>query len=251
MVAVRRRVVEQLRVPCNYGDNDVDLAVIIQVPKRRSTMCCALTEAGACTYVLKGLVFHVLEDGVGLQIMLLRIDIGIFTDMGVGAEEVFVAVIVKVHDSSSPAAHLVRRETNIGGIGIHGEEVISLASIQREGFAAQRRNKDSGPPIVSVVSKIDTHTRNRNTILRICHAGFYPDLIEPFSPAILEQKVSLVVVGYENVHPSVCVVVSHSDAHSLPNVSGDARRLGNIRKCSVAVVVIQNVRLAGVERRSA
>src|SRR5713101_9214571 len=111
MVAVRRRVVKQLRVPGNYGNNDVDLAVIIQVPKRCSTMCCAQTEAGArvCTYVLKGIVFHVLEDGVGLQIMLLRINIGIFTDMGVGAEEVFVTVIVKVHDASSPAAHLVCR----------------------------------------------------------------------------------------------------------------------------------------------
>src|SRR5260221_5136161 len=153
MVAVRRRVMKQLRGARNYGDNDVDLAVVIQVPKRCSTMCSAQTEARACvcTYILKGVVFHVLEDGVGLQIMLLRINIGIFTDMGVGAEEVFVAVIVKVHDSSSPAAHLVRLETNIGGIGIHGEEVISLASIQREGFAAQRRNKDSGPPIVSVV----------------------------------------------------------------------------------------------------
>src|SRR6476660_10004618 len=108
MVAIRRRVIEQLRVSCNYGDNDVDLAVIIQVPKRCSTMCCAQTEARACvcTYVLKGVVFHVLEDGVGLQIMLLRINIGIFTDMGVGAEEVFVAVIVKVNYPSAPAAHL-------------------------------------------------------------------------------------------------------------------------------------------------
>src|SRR5438876_8586395 len=159
MVAVGRRGIEQLRVPCNYGYNDVDLAVGIQVPKCCSTMCCAQTEAGArvCTYVLKGIVFHVLEDGVGLQIMLLRINIGIFTDMGVSAEEVFVAVIVKVHDSGSPAAHLVCRETNIGGISIHSEEIISLVSVQRECFATQRCNKNSGPSIVSIVSKIDTH----------------------------------------------------------------------------------------------
>src|SRR4029077_12043087 len=159
MVAVRRRVIEQLRVPCNYGNNDVDLAVIIQVPKRCSTMCCAQTETRTCvcTYVLKGVVFHVLEDGVGLQIMLLRINIGIFTDVRVGAEEVFVAVVVKVHDSSSPTAHLVCREANIGGISIHGEEVISLVSIQRKGFAAQGCKKYSGLSLVSIVSKIDPH----------------------------------------------------------------------------------------------
>src|SRR5690349_4850891 len=107
--------------------------------------------------MLEGIVFHVLEDGVGLQIVLLRIDIGIFTDMGVGAEQVFVAVIVKVDDSSSPAAHLVRRETNIGGISFHVEEIVSLVSIQREGFATQCCNKYSRPSIVSIVSKIDTH----------------------------------------------------------------------------------------------
>src|SRR5258707_4443633 len=100
-------------------------------------MCCAQTEARACvcTYVLKGVVFHVLEDGVGLQIMLLRINIGIFTDMGVGAEEVFVAVIVKVDDSSAPAAHLECRETNIGGIRIPVEEIICLGSHHEREFA--------------------------------------------------------------------------------------------------------------------
>src|SRR5260370_13846388 len=171
MVAVRRRIVEQLRVPCDYGDNDVNLAVIIQVPKRCSTMCCAQTEARACvcTYVLKGVVFHVLEDGVGLQIMLLRINIGIFTDMGVGAEEVFVAVIVKVDDSSSPAAHLVCRETNIGGINFPAEEIVSLVLIQKEGFATQRCNEYSRPSIVLYISKNSTQSLKQNTNFPIVH----------------------------------------------------------------------------------
>src|SRR5689334_20634184 len=101
-------IVEQFCRTADRRNNHVDFAVVIQVtesapPMRGSKLQC---DSGFVANVLKCAIVHVAENGVGLAIVLLPINIGILAYVGICREQVLVAVVVKVLNADTPAAHL-------------------------------------------------------------------------------------------------------------------------------------------------
>src|ERR1035438_9782909 len=58
------------------------------------------------------------------------------------------------------------------------------------------------------------------------------------------KKLVPIDIGEEQVWPAVIVVIAYSDAHPVPR-SGDSGALSNIRKRSIAIVVVQAVVILG------
>src|SRR4029077_4590049 len=76
-----------------------------------------------------------------------------------------------------------------------------------------------------------------------------PDLVESVAGAISEEKIPVVVVRDENVHPSVAIVVGNRHTHPFADVLRNAHRIGHIGKGAVAVVVVEDVWFSLVKRR--
>src|SRR5947208_58199 len=59
---------------------------------------------------------------------------------------------------------------------------------------------------------------------------------------VVEQETRRRVVGHEDVHPTVVIVVPESDSERFPFFVRYAGLLGDIRKCAVSIVPEQYVR---------
>src|SRR4029077_5204127 len=139
--------------------------------------------------------------------MLLRINVGILADVGIGAEQVFVSVVIKVVDARAPTAQLDTAKTDARSIRISAEESVALIAEEREGLAPKRGHEQAWLAVIVPVTKVDAHAGHRHAIFRIRDEGLDPDLVESVAGAIPEEKIPVVVVRDENVHPSVAIVV--------------------------------------------
>ena len=60
------------------------------------------------------------------------------------------------------------------------------------------------------------------SVVGVCDERLDAYLIEGFSTTVFEKKISVIVVGDEDVHPTVIVVVGDCYPHAFADVSGDA-----------------------------
>ena len=251
MIVVRGRVVEQFRWAANGGHDHVNLAVIIEIPERATSMCRANLDAGAClvSYIAESPLAQISKNGVRLSVMLLGIDIGVFTDMGIGAEQILVPIVVKVLNTGAPAAHLEAAKTDARGIGVSAEEAIALIAIERKRLSSEGGHEQTRPAVIHPVPKVHAHAGHRHAIFRVGDEGFDANLVESVARAIFEQEIPVVVVGDEYVHPSVTVVICDGHSHTLSNVRGNSHHFRDVGEGAIAVVVIQDIGFAFVKGR--
>ena len=122
-------------------------------------MGCAQSHGGSSfgAYILKGCVPQVLEDAIGLSVLLLRVHVRVFADVRVSAEQILVAIVVEIIDSRTPPAHLEAGESDAGFVGSHRENFSVLVAKERKRFAAERRYEKAGSTAVAPVSKVNPH----------------------------------------------------------------------------------------------
>lgn len=240
MVVVEGRIVKKFRAAVNDGDDNVHFAIVVEVAEGGAAVRGRNLQvrAGARAKILKFAGLEVAEHGVRLPIVLPRVDFRIFADVRIGAEEIFVPIVVKIEDPRAPAAHLKTGKADTGRVGLLAEETLALVAEEGKGFASEGGEENAGPARVGPVPEIDTHTRNRNAVARVRHFGFNADLLEAPTPQIFEKKVPFVVVGDEDVRPAVAVIVRDRGAHAFSNLFEEAHGSGNIRKRPVSVVVV-------------
>src|SRR5882762_4475685 len=202
-----------------------------------------------CAHVLESSILQIAEHSVRLPVVLLRIDVGIFTDVGIGAEQVLVAVVIEVVNARTPATHLDALKTNACCISISAEEAVTLVTEQREGLTPKSSHKQARVTVVVPVAKVDARAASPHSIFRVRHEGLDTDLVESVARTILEQEIPFVVVSDENVHPSIAVVVSNCHAHAFSDVLRNSRHIGDVGEGTIAIVVVQDVWLSLVKRR--
>src|SRR5258708_20190381 len=122
-------------------------------------MGCAQSQGGSSfgTYILKSCVAQVLESGIRVRVLLVRVHVRIFADVRVGAEKILVAVVVEVVDPRTPPAHLEAGESNAGFIGSHREKFSVLVAKEGKRFTAKRGYEKAGSPVVAPVAKVNPH----------------------------------------------------------------------------------------------
>ena len=77
---------------------------------------------------------------------------------------------------------------------------------------------DIGSAVVVHVLEIGAHPGDGVAVLGVGHARFQRDLFELLATHVVQQEVGTVIVGDENIHEPVAVVVGDSHAHALPKM---------------------------------
>ena len=173
-------------------------------------------------HVLKSAVVHVPKNSVRLPVMLLTIQISILTHVRVRREQVLVTIVVEILNSGSPAAHFKAAKSDTCLVTFVAEKTVAFVAEERIGFAAKCGDDQAGFAIIVPVAKIHAHAGDGQSAVGVCDERLDPHLIECLSSAVFEKKISVVVVGDENIHPAVIVVVGHRYAHAFANIPGDA-----------------------------
>jgi hypothetical protein len=88
----------------------------------------------------------------------------------------------------------------------------------RKSFVIERHEGQVGKTVVIEVAEIDAHSGNELRILGEGHAGLESHLLEFPAALVMEQEVIKLVVGDEDVHPAVQIVVRDSRSHSFARV---------------------------------
>src|SRR5487761_1149827 len=159
MVVSSRRVVKQFRRAPYRRHDDVNPAVIVQIAESAAAMSGGKRHSGASlsAHVLKSPILAILEDRIRLPVLLTRIQIGILAHMRIGAEQIFVSVIVEVVNAVAPAAHLEGRESHFCLVGVRVEESISFVQIERKHLTAEVSHEKVRLAVVVPVAEISTH----------------------------------------------------------------------------------------------
>src|ERR1700682_5266516 len=108
MVVVRCGVVEQLGTITNGGYNHINLAVVIEIAERTPTMSGTNLHirTGFRAFINECSILDILEHGICLLVVLLRVVIGVLTNVRVGGEKILKTIVIEVIDAIAPTAHL-------------------------------------------------------------------------------------------------------------------------------------------------
>ena len=114
--------------------------------------------------------------------------------------------------------------------------------IQRWRVAGKIRFHDIEIPVQIVVRRGNAHTRLRFAISAERAASFSGDVFEPSVFLILIERTGRRIVGHVNVRPAIVIKIAGEHAETVGAIGlQDPRFLGDIRECSVAVVVVEDI----------
>src|SRR5208337_3821563 len=90
------------------------------------------------------------------------------------------------------------------------------------------------------------HRRSVLSVLSIRDTEFSSHFFKRAVALVVEEKILGLIVGDIDVGISIAVVVCRRDAHGAAFVGADSGLIAHVGKCSVAVIVVETVRLGGV-----
>src|SRR5258705_5800235 len=126
--------------------------------------------SGFRAHILKAQIATVPEHSIGERKWPVRQLQGIVEDFGIGGEQVFVPVIIKVEYADSPRGQPTGRGCETG----HGGDILKLTVsqilVEWKAFSEHGCFENVGPAVVVDVAKIRTHTRDRVAESVVGHA---------------------------------------------------------------------------------
>ena len=158
--------------------------------------------------VLKGAVAPVQEDSVVLLVLGRLEPLDAIVDVRVGSEKVLPAVIVEIEHADSPSAVLSALDRHAARVGRILEQSRPCIPNKRKGFAGQRVKSDVGQSIVIVVPEVHAHPRDWVAGVEQSRSNLQSDLFEFAVSEVVKQEVRHLVIGNENIHEAVAIVVS-------------------------------------------
>src|SRR5216684_4528549 len=106
VVGARGNVVQQFGWTSDSGDDDINLAVVVEVPESAPSVSRGIRQPRWSTQFCERSILQIPEYRVRLTIVLLRIQVGVLTHVRIGTEQIFVAVIIEIVGTGAPSAHL-------------------------------------------------------------------------------------------------------------------------------------------------
>ena len=157
------------------------------------------------------------------------------------------AVVVEVVDARAPA-HVLRIGLRDAGLGADIFKA-HLARVVQQPVIVPVGDPQVQQAAPFEIGKHRAHRRSGFSILSEGRAGVVGHLLEGPVVLVVKEEVLRAIVGHVDVVPAVVVEIRRRHAHGAAHESADARLVRNVRKCSIAVVVIQLVGLALVIQR--
>src|SRR5439155_7291816 len=112
---------------------------------------------------------------------------------------------------------------------------------KRKGFAGKRVKSDVGQPVIIVVPEVHAHAGDWVAGVEQSRSRLQSDLFELAVSEIVEQEVRHLVIGNENIHEAVAIVVSDGDTHSFSDVGSDTGLLRDVLELAISFVTVKGV----------
>src|SRR5207248_10713410 len=109
-------------------------------------------------------------------------------DMSIGAEEIFVTVVVEIENARAPAAHLKALESNAGGVGLFAKEAMALIIEKGEGLASEGGHENARPAGIGPVSRDGSPASGVGPIARVRHLGLNADIFGSLAVHMFQQE---------------------------------------------------------------
>ena len=107
---------------------------------------------------------------------------------------------------------------------------------KRKRLTVERHENDIRQAVVIDVPEIHAHSRDEFPVFGQSHAGVEGNFFETAAALVVKEEIVHLVVGDEEIHQAVQIVVRHPDAHSFSGMGADSRFRGNVAEGPVTVV---------------
>ena len=194
-----------------------------------------------CGHIPKRSIPEIGEDAVRLPIVIGGKLLDVVIRVRVRAHQVFPAVIIQIGHSGAPTSSRGGEDGKAAWVRGILKHAAAQVVKQQEGLVVQVGNKNVGKPIVVVIAEVRPHTGDRHAGVRQRDSRLERHFLKGAVAAVVKEKVRLVVVGHEDVHEAVVVVVRKGDAHAAPLILADSGFLRDILERPVAPVAVERI----------
>ena len=241
-------VLEQCRRIVHVVDDEVEVAVVVEIPDGEAASDPGDLQAAA------GALRHVTESRAEIEqdlVLLakglaeLRKLVHIRKDVAVGKEEIELAVQVGVEEGRTPSHARKRRCGDAGGRARVLEVPAVDAVIERVLIVREGGEDEIQATVTVVVAGVHAHARLRAAVTVHGNACGLADFLEASVPEVVVEEVGIRIVGDEQIDQAVIVVVGRHDAEAVRAAAiGETVRVGRFDEPAVADVLEEQVGLA-------
>src|SRR5207244_4777244 len=118
---------------------------------------------------------------------------------------------------------------------------IAIVAKEHVAFIGKVSDNDVGKTIVIVIAEVHAHAGEGLSVFVVSHSGKQARLAKRTVSVVVIKKALHRIVGHEDIRNPVPAVISKCHPKALAMRIRDSGFLGNIRKRSVSIVVIENV----------
>ena len=165
---------------------------------------------------------------------------GTVHDVAVDDAEIEIAVVVVVEEDGAEADVGQRRRADAARKRHVLEQPLAEISKERVRFEFVIRHDEIQVAVTVVVAEVGAHACPRHPVAGHRDARrAVPTSAEVAAALVVKQEVRRRVVGHEQVHPSVVVIVAEDDAQPVAAMVEDAGLPADVGESSVAVVAVE------------
>ena len=219
------------------GRHHVQAPVAIQVGDRRTPVPGGWRRGKACL-AREGREFRaaqVAKHRVGL--LHLRSG-GVAQRLNVAARHEYVlpAIVVEIRDGGRIPGHRQAEPGHAARPGDILEAALPKVAEQRKGLVVERHEGDIREAIVIDIPEVHPHSRNELTVFGQRHAGIERHLLKLAAALVMEERIVHLVVGDEDIHEAIQIVIRDSHAHALAGVRAYAGFRRDVAESPISIV---------------
>src|SRR6266568_1959693 len=156
-------------------------------------------------------------------------------------EEILPAIIVVIEQVRAPTGKSESGSAQARRVGHIPEAAVAVVAKEVITFVGKIRNHNIRAAVVVVIAEVGPHPGKRFAVLIVGNACGQADFGERAISVVVVQEAWNRIVGDKNVRKTVVVIIGKSYAQPLAFRVCDASLSGNVGKCSVAIIVVEDV----------
>ena len=237
-------VSQQVGAARRMDHEDIRIPVVVIIAEGGSPADLGQGEGlpGCAGDILEAALPGVAEELVGLRVRGGGVEeLHVVQRMPVGDEDVQEPVVVVVEKGGAPADIGQRRASEARPHRLPGEQAVSLVAVEAGGLAVEVGDHEVEEAVVVVVAEVGPHAGLRAAVAAVAHPRQQGHVGEGAVAVVAVEEVGGLVVGHEDVHVAVAVVVGGGEAHPLARGIEDPGRGGDVGKGAVTGIAVEDV----------
>ena len=231
---------EQMGPPAAVVDQDIQIAVVVQVSKAGTAADPRLqSRFPGEARVFAELALPVLQQHVGLGVTKAELNLlDVVQDVSVDHQQILIPVIVKIQEpGAEPQQELISPGDSGGGPFI-GEQPVLVVAVEGVGLHIVIGHHDIHQAVPVVVGRIGAHSRFRVGLLVVAGSRKQGHVFETTLAVVPVVEIPFRVVGDVEVHPAVIVEIGSHHPQALALRVEDAGGGRHVPKATAAQVLV-------------